>query len=159
MYLGEKVFPAAPFFCMSYVKCLSKSLYSKKPATPRKITGCVHVTLMLTFHSNIHLNISVFAMLLIYRKLIHDSISLMFWKPRIVCLVLFWRTYKFGIIIFVSVVLKNIKIFYFFYNNVVHKMQTIFTTNKIKRNNYNKTWDYTNTIPITARGSLGLNTK
>ena len=35
----------------------------------------------------------------------------------------------------------------------------IFTTNKIKRNNNNKTWDYTNTIPITTRGSLGLNTK
>ena len=30
-------------------------------------------------------------------------------------------------------------IFIFFY--VVHKIQTIFTTNKIKRNNYNKTWD------------------
>ena len=38
-------------------------------------------------------------------------------------------------------------------------MQTIFTTNKIKRNNYNKKWGYTNTIPITTRGSLGLNTK
>ena len=38
-------------------------------------------------------------------------------------------------------------------------MQAIFTTNKIKRNNYNKTWGYTNTIPITTRGSLGLNTK
>ena len=47
----------------------------------------------------------------------------------------------------------------FFFYNVVHKIQTIFTTNKIKRNNYNKTWDYTNTIPITTRGSLGLNTK
>ena len=41
----------------------------------------------------------------------------------------------------------------------MHKIQTIFTTNKIKRNNYNKTWGYTNTIPITTRGSLGLNTK
>ena len=47
----------------------------------------------------------------------------------------------------------------FFYYNVVLKMQTIFTTNKIKRNNHNKTWDYTNTTPITTRGSLGLNTK
>ena len=28
---------------------------------------------------------------------------------------------------------------FFFFFNVVHKMQTIFTTNKIKRNNYNKT--------------------
>ena len=41
----------------------------------------------------------------------------------------------------------------------MHKIQTIFTTNKIKRNNYSKTWDYTNTIPITTRGSSGLNTK
>ena len=48
---------------------------------------------------------------------------------------------------------------FFFYNTVVHKIQTIFTINKIKRNNYNKTWDYTNAMPITTRGSLGLNTK
>ena len=41
----------------------------------------------------------------------------------------------------------------------MHKIQTIFTTDKMKRNNYNKTWDYTNTIPITTRSSLGLNTK
>ena len=34
---------------------------------------------------------------------------------------------------------------FFLYNNDVHKIQTIFTTNKIKKNNYNKTWDYTNT--------------
>ena len=47
----------------------------------------------------------------------------------------------------------------FFYNNVVHNIQTIFTTNKIKRNNYNKAWDSAKTIPITTRGSLGLNTK
>ena len=61
-----------------------------------------------------------------------------------------------------SLILNNgIKLLmdFFFYNNVVHKIQTIFTTNKIKRNNYNKTWDYTNTIPITTRGSLGPNTK
>ena len=31
------------------------------------------------------------------------------------------------------------KLVFFFYNNVVYKIQTIFTTNKIKRNNYNKT--------------------
>ena len=46
-----------------------------------------------------------------------------------------------------------------FFYNVVHKIQTVFTTNETKRNNYNKTWDYSNTIPITTRGSLGLNTK
>ena len=47
----------------------------------------------------------------------------------------------------------------FYYNNVVHKIQTIFTTNKIKKISYNKTWDYTNTIPITNRASLELNNK
>ena len=41
----------------------------------------------------------------------------------------------------------------------MHKIQTIFTTNKIKRKNQNKACDYTNAIPITTRGSLGLNTK
>ena len=46
------------------------------------------------FHPNIHSNIWVFANLLIYRKLIHDNVSLMFWKPIIFCLVLFWRRYK-----------------------------------------------------------------
>ena len=46
-------------------------------------------------------------------------------------------------------------LYFFFYNNVVHKIQT----NKMKSNNYYKTWDDTNTIPITARGSLVLNTK
>ena len=49
--------------------------------------------------------------------------------------------------------------FIFIFLYVVHKIQTIFTTNKIKRNNYNKTWDYANTVPIATRCSLGLNTK
>ena len=48
---------------------------------------------------------------------------------------------------------------FFFYNCVMHKIQTTFTSNKIKRNSYNKTWGYTNTIPITTRDFLGLNTK
>ena len=30
----------------------------------------------------------------------------------------------------------------------MHKIQTIFTTNKIKRNNYTKTWDYANRIGL-----------
>ena len=48
--------------------------------------------------------------------------------------------------------------FFLFYNNVVHKIQTILTTNKIIRNNYNKTWGYTNTIPIEVlRSSLLTN--
>ena len=41
----------------------------------------------------------------------------------------------------------------------MHNIQTMFTTNKIKRNNYNKAWDSAKTISITTRGSLGLNTK
>ena len=36
----------------------------------------------------------VFANLPIYRKLIHENIHFVFWKPRIYCLVLFWRRYK-----------------------------------------------------------------
>ena len=47
----------------------------------------------------------------------------------------------------------------FFYNNVVHKIQRYSRLTKTKRNNYNKTWDYTNAIPIATGGSLGLNTK
>ena len=46
-----------------------------------------------------------------------------------------------------------------FFYNFVHKAQMIFTTNKIKRDNYNKIWDYANTIPITTKVSLELNTK
>ena len=47
----------------------------------------------------------------------------------------------------------------FLYNNVVQKIQTIFITNRIKTNNFNKTWDYTNSTLITTRGFLELNTK
>ena len=56
-------------------------------------------------------------------------------------------------------ILIVVSAYFFLYNNVVHKIQTIFTTNKIKRNNCLKTWDYTNTTPITTRDSLGLNAK
>ena len=45
-------------------------------------------------HPNFRPNTWVFANLLIYRKLILDNISLVYWKPRIYCLVLFWRRYK-----------------------------------------------------------------
>ena len=90
----EKFFPAKTFFCMSYMKCLSKCFYSKKPVLPQKIPGCAPVTFNITFHPNFHPNIWVLANLPICRKLIHGNISLMFWKPRIFCLVLFWRRYK-----------------------------------------------------------------
>ena len=57
-------------------------------------------------------------------------------------------------------ILTNSEYDFFFSNNAVHKIQTIFTTNKIKRrNNYIKTWHYTNTIPMNTGGSLGLNTR
>ena len=92
---------------------------------------------MCTYNSqpNFRPNIWVFAKSPIYRKLIHDNISLLYWKPRIYCLV-FWRRYKIvhtpwklclvffcrryilflfiniGIIIFVSVILKKTKTLY-----------------------------------------------
>ena len=134
--MKRKFFPAELFFWISYMKHLSKCPYFKKPVLPRKIPGCMPVTLILTFHPNFHRNICVFGNLPIYRKLIHNNISLGFWKPRIFCLVLFWRrhkiawTYKYqklwlvlfwrryilflliniGIIIFVSVILRKMKI-------------------------------------------------
>ena len=79
---------------MSYIKFLSKCPYSKKRVLPQKIPGCTPVTFSLTFHPNFHPSILVFANLPIYRKLIHDNISLMFWKRRIFDLVLFWRRFK-----------------------------------------------------------------
>ena len=96
-YIGEKTrksFPAEPFFCMSCMKCLSKCLFSKKPVLPGKIPGCVPVTFNTTFHPNFHPIIWVFANLPIYRKLIHDNISLVFSRPKIFYLVLFWRRCK-----------------------------------------------------------------
>ena len=68
-------FPAEPLFCMSYMKCLSKCPFSKKP-----VLSCVPAT--LTFHANFYSNIWIFANLPIYIKLIHDNISLVFWKSR-----------------------------------------------------------------------------
>ena len=61
---------------------------------PQKFPGCAPVTFNLTFHPNFHPNIWLFANLPIYSKLIHDNINLVFWKPTIFCLVLFWRRYK-----------------------------------------------------------------
>ena len=69
---------AEPFFCMSYMKCLSKCPYSKKPFLPRKNSGCAPVTPILAFHPNFYTNTWVFANLPIYRKLIHGNISLVF---------------------------------------------------------------------------------
>ena len=79
---------------MPRMKCLSKFCCSKKPALPQKIPGCAPITFNLTFHPNFHPNIWIFANLPIYSKLIHDNISLVFWKPKTFCLGLFWRRYK-----------------------------------------------------------------
>ena len=103
---------------MSWTKFLSKCPYSKKSVPLRKNPGCKLATFSLTFHPNFHTNILVFANLPIYRKLFHDNISLAFWKPRIFYLVLFWRRYtsvlfiNISIMIFVSVMLKKIKIIF-----------------------------------------------
>ena len=78
----RKFFPAESFLCMSCMKFF------------RKIPGSTSVTFNLSFHPNYHPNILVFANLPIYRKLIHDNISLVFWKSRIFYSVLFWRWYK-----------------------------------------------------------------
>ena len=95
--LGEKArksFATESFFCMLYMKCLSKYPYFNKPVLPRKIPGCAPATLILTFHSSFHANIKLFVILPIYRKLIPGNISFEFLKPKIFCLVLFWWGYK-----------------------------------------------------------------
>ena len=79
---------------MSCMKCLSKCFCCKKPVLPRKIPGCAPATFNLTFHPDFHPNICVFANLPIYSKLIHDNISLVFWKQKTFCLELFWGRYK-----------------------------------------------------------------
>ena len=76
-------------FFLRSLKCLSNCRYFKKPILP-----CAPITLVLTFHPNFNPNICTFSNLLIYRKSTHDNISLVFWKSRIYCLVLFWRRYK-----------------------------------------------------------------
>ena len=54
-YLGKKTrifFLVEPFFCMLYMKCLSKCPYSKEPILPRTPT-----TLILSFQPNFRPNI------------------------------------------------------------------------------------------------------
>ena len=48
----------------------------------KKAPGCTPVTFNLTFHPNFHPNSLVFSHLPIYRKLIHDNISLEFMKSK-----------------------------------------------------------------------------
>ena len=94
-YFGEKtrkLHPADPFFCMLHMKCLSKCLYSNKSLPPRKIAGGPPITFILTFNPDFNLNICVFANLAFTE--IWFNISLVFWKPRIFCLVLFCMRYK-----------------------------------------------------------------
>ena len=61
---------------MPCMKFLSKCPYSKNPVLPRKIPRSGPLTFSLTLHPNFHHNILVFANLPIYRKVIHDNISL-----------------------------------------------------------------------------------
>ena len=92
--LGEKKFPCRIFLCMACMKWLLKCFYSKKLILPQKVTGCAPVTFNITFQTNFHSNIWVFANLPIYRKSIHNNICLVFWKPKIFSLVLFCRRYE-----------------------------------------------------------------
>ena len=101
---------AVPFFCMSCMKCLSKCFCFKKPVLPWKISGCAPVTFNLTFHPNFHPNIWVFANLPIYSKLIHDKISLVFSKPKIFCLVSFWRRLK--LFVHINICFRNFMLFW-----------------------------------------------
>ena len=62
---------------MPCMKFLSKCSYSKKPVLLLKIPGYGPLTFSLTLHPNFHHNTLVFANLPIYRKVIHDNISLL----------------------------------------------------------------------------------
>ena len=73
---------------------ISKCPYSKKPVLSRKYPGCAPITFNVTSHPNFYRNIWLFGNLPIYRKLIHDKIGLVFWKPGIFFSVLFWKRYK-----------------------------------------------------------------
>ena len=81
------------FVCRMWSVYLSVSILSA-PVLARKIPSCGSVTLILTFHPNFDCNSWVFTNSPIYRKLINENISLVFWTPRIFCLVLFSRRYK-----------------------------------------------------------------
>ena len=91
---NKKLFSCGALLLYVVIKFLLKCPYSKKRVLPPKIPGCTPITFSLTFHPNFHPSILVFANLPIYRKLIHDNVSLMFWKRRIFDLVLFWRRFK-----------------------------------------------------------------
>ena len=152
--------------------CRTWSVYWSVPilksVPPQKIPGCAPVTSSLSFHTNV----KVFVNLPIYRKLIHDNISHMFWKPRIFCLVLFWMRYKIAftykylhqklwlallwrryisflfinidIVIFVSVILKKIQITF------IHNHLRYCKIPKGYISNSSNISDYVNIVEITS---------
>ena len=100
---------------------------------------------------NFQLTILDFANLPIYRKLIYDYTSLVFWKPRIFCLVIFGRRYiifiikYWPIIIFVSVILKKIKITLIPIIHVVAKNSKGYSSNSSSISDYNNIVEITST--------------
>ena len=102
--LGKKheIFPCGCLLFYGVLEVFIKVPYPKKPVLSWKVPGYAPLTLILTFHPNFHPNIWVSANLSIYKELIHDNMSLVFWKQRIFSLVLLLRRSK---IIFINVVL------------------------------------------------------
>ena len=89
--------------------CRAWSVYQSAPIPwnlfcPRKFPSCAPVTFNLTFHPTFHPNILLFTNLPIYKKLNYDNITLVFSKPGIFCLVLFWRRCK---ILFAHINISN----------------------------------------------------
>ena len=83
---SERFFTAALFFCLSFKVFIEVPLFQETcSATKSSWLGACNS------HPNFYPNIWGFKNLPIDRKLAHDNISLVFWKPRIFCLVLLWR--------------------------------------------------------------------
>ena len=98
----DKMYPdfgkKLPFLCASMGSILIWNavlrVYWRRNTKIFPVLFSAPVTFSLTFYPNFHPSILVFANFSIYRKLIHDNISLVFWKPRIFCLALFLMRYQ-----------------------------------------------------------------